>query len=115
MDEIKITCNGSRYIEIGKLKNFQGNLKELSEKEFEKLRKSILKHGFSFPVFVWKNNILDGHQRIFVTNRLLNEGYTIKDIPIVDIDAKDRTEAAEKLLFLNFYLNVPIFCRMPLD
>ena len=98
---IKITCKGQKYISIDKLKNFQGNLKELRKDELGKLQRSILKHGFSFPVFVWKNNMLDGHQRIFATKELLKEGYTISDIPIVEIMASDRSEAAEKLLFLN--------------
>ena len=98
---IKITCKGQQYIPLGKLKSFQGNLKELRSDEFEKLKRSILKYGFSFPVFVWKNNILDGHQRIYVTAELVKEGYAIGDIPAVEIDAKDETEAAEKLLMLN--------------
>ena len=98
---IKITCKGQQYIPLGKLKAFQGNLKELRPDEFEKLKRSILKYGFSFPVFVWKNNILDGHQRVFVTAELVKEGYQIGDIPAVEIDAKDETEAAEKLLMLN--------------
>ena len=98
---IKITCKGQQYIPLGKLKAFQGNLKELRPDEFEKLKRSILKYGFSFPVFVWKNNILDGHQRVFVTAELVKEGYQIGDIPAVEIEAKDETEAAEKLLMLN--------------
>ena len=98
---IKITCKGQQYIPLGKLKAFQGNLKELRPDEFEKLKRSILKYGFSFPVFVWKNNLLDGHQRVFVTAELVKEGYAIGDIPAVEIDAKDETEAAEKLLFIN--------------
>ena len=98
---IKITCKGQQYIPLGKLKAFQGNLKELRPDEFEKLKRSILKYGFSFPVFVWKNNILDGHQRVYVTAELVKEGYQIGDIPAVEIDAKDETEAAEKLLMLN--------------
>ena len=102
MKEIKITCRGQKYLSIDQLKTFQGDLKELSEDEFEKLKRSILKYGFSFPVFVWQDYMLDGHQRIFVVGKLVKEeGYAIGDIPVVEIDAKNKTEAAEKLLVLN--------------
>lgn len=99
--KIKITCKGSAYIPIDQLLNFQGNLKKLENSEFEKLKRSIEKYGFSFPVFVWKNNILDGHQRIFVVRKMLEDGHTIDDIPVVEIEAKNKKEAAEKLLLLN--------------
>jgi len=99
--EIPITCKGQKYVKIDVLKNFQGNLKELRKAELAKLKSSIIKHGFSFPVFVWGDQILDGHQRIFATKKLLKEGYKIGKIPVVEIEAKDRAEAAEKLLFLN--------------
>lgn len=98
---IKITCKGQKYYPIDKLKNFQGELKELRKDEFEKLKRSILKHGFSFPVFVWGDFLMDGHQRVFVVGKLLEDGYTIGDIPVVEIDAKNEKEAAEKLLLLN--------------
>ena len=99
---IKINCNGSREVSIDELLEFQGNLKSLDQKEYNKLKQSIIEYGFSFPVFVWDNNkILDGHTRIFVIRRLLKEGFSIGNIPVVDIQAKDQTEAKEKLLILN--------------
>lgn len=98
---IPITCKGSGYLPIEQLKNFQGNLKELSESDFEKIKISLLKYGFTFPVFVWKNNLLDGHQRMYVVKVLIEEGYEIGPIPIVEIMAKNKKEAAEKLLVLN--------------
>ena len=101
MKKIKITCKGQKYISINKLKDFQGNLKELGEEEFKKLKQAILNYGFSFPVFVWQNNILDGHQRLFIVRKLLEEGYTIDKIPVVEIEAANEQEAAEKLLLLN--------------
>lgn len=99
--KIEITCSGSKSLPIDDLKDFQGNLKTLPKAELEKLKRSIVNHGFSFPVFVWKKNILDGHQRIFATKKLLKEGYAIDDIPVVEIQAKDKKHAAQKLLLLN--------------
>ncbi len=59
----------------------QGNLKELSVPNFEKLKHSLLKHGISFPLFVWQhggiNYVLDGHQRDRVLRRMQEEGYEV--------------------------------------
>ncbi|MBU1170286.1 MAG: hypothetical protein KKD44_12045, partial [Proteobacteria bacterium] len=101
MPEINITCKGSKYMSLDQLKNFQGNLKTLPESELDKLKRSILKHGFSFPVFIWNDSILDGHQRTFAVRNLIKEGYTIDPIPVVEIMAATKSEAAEKLLILN--------------
>lgn len=101
MEKIQITCKGSSSLPIEKLKDFQGNLKTLDDKEKQKIKNSIKKYGFSFPVFVWKNKILDGHQRLYVVNEMLQNGYVIEDIPIAEIEARNAKEAAEKLLILN--------------
>jgi len=100
--EILIKCKGNHYLPYSKLKTFQGNLKEMSKESAEKLRQSIIKHGWIAPIFIWnKNYILDGHGRLLVLEKLLQEGYKIKDLPIVDINAKTKKEAAEILLAIN--------------
>lgn len=99
--DIKITCKGTKYLPIDGLQAFQGNLKDLRAEELEKLKRSILRYGFSFPVFVWGDKILDGHQRVFAVRELLKEKHTIGKIPVVEIEAENETEAAEKLLILN--------------
>ena len=99
--KIPVTCKGSKTIGIDELINFQGNLKTLGKEEEEKIRRSILKYGFFSPVFVWGLSILDGHQRIFVVRQMLSEGYTIDQVPVVEIEARSSAEAAEKLLILN--------------
>ena len=96
--EIPITCEGTQYMPINQLENFQENLKELKEVNYNKLKKVIEKYGFSFPVFVWNNKIIDGHQRIFVIKKMMEEGYTIGDIPVVNIQARNEREAKEKIL-----------------
>jgi hypothetical protein len=101
--QIKIRCNAADGLEIDELEAFQGDLKTISDDELEKLKKSILKYGFSFPVFVWENKILDGHQRLKAVKQLVSDGYKIKDnkLPVVRIEAKNEKEAAEKLLLIN--------------
>ena len=99
---IAIKCKGNRYISHSELKTFQGNLKEMTKDNARKLRASILKHGWVAPVFVWnKKEILDGHGRLLVLAELLEEGYTIDKLPVVDIEAKTKKEAAEILLAIN--------------
>jgi hypothetical protein len=102
MPKIPIRCKGNRYLPYNQLKTFQGSLKELTKDNAEKLKRSILKFGWITPVFVWKKNcILDGHGRLLILSTLLNEGYTVDDLPVVDIQAKTKKEAAEILLAIN--------------
>ncbi len=101
--EIKVTCDGTDYIDYRELKPFQGNLKTLSDENLEKLKKSIIKYGFTVPAFIWDNGekyILDAHQRMKALDSLFHDGYKIPPIPVVYIEAKDGKEAKEKLLHI---------------
>ncbi len=105
MKKVKIECTGTESLALSKFTEMQGSLKDLSDDNYERLKKSILKYGFSFPMFVWKdkktNYIVDAHQRKKVLKRLEAEGYEIPALPTVFINAKDKKEAKEKLLQLN--------------
>ena len=107
---IVINCTGSDTIELHQLTEFQGELKERSAGDIDKIIKSIRKHGFSFPFFVWAhagengnyiNHVLDGHGRLEALKKLQSEGEEIPALPCVYISAKDEAEAKEKLLKLN--------------
>ena len=102
---IRITCSADNTIDWHELTEFQGELKSRTKEDVEKAKKSILKHGWSFPVFVWKdtgiNYVLDGHCRLLVLKELEKEGYLIPPLPMTEIFCKDRAEAKEKLLKLN--------------
>ncbi|MDI6756424.1 MAG: hypothetical protein QME32_00210, partial [Endomicrobiia bacterium] len=100
--KIPIRCKGNRYVPRGTLKTFQGNLKELSIINAEKLKASIIEHGWIAPIFIWnENEILDGHGRLLVLDELLKEGHTIDDLPVVDIEARTKKQAAKILLAIN--------------
>ena len=105
MKTIKITCDGTDYVDYKTLTPFQGHLKILSEENLEKLKKSIIKYGFTVPAFIWqsgkKKYILDAHQRQLALASLFEDGYNIPNIPIVYIKAKNKTEAKEKLLHIS--------------
>lgn len=82
----------------------QEDLKTITEENKNKLKKSILKHGFSYPIFVWEDEqenkiyILDGHQRRIVMEEFKEEGYSIPQLPVVFIPADDIQDAKQKLL-----------------
>lgn len=100
--EVAIRCTGAAVISINQLTDFQGKLKKLSEESYIRLKQSILSLGFSFPVIAWKYRnktfILDAHQRVATLRRMQTEGYSIPELPVVWVEAKDQQEAARKLL-----------------
>ena len=98
---IPIRCKGTATMPLTSLQNFQGNLKDLREPEYKKLRKSIEKYGFRFPIFVWGNFILDGHQRIFTIQKMVGEGWSIDSIPVVEIEADSEKEAKALVLLIS--------------
>lgn len=85
------------------MQNLQGNLKELPKESALKLRNSILKKGFLYPIFVWENKedaqiyIIDGHQRHKVLSDLKEDGYKIPQLPVIFIPAESMQEAKENL------------------
>ena len=78
------------------------SFKDLSQKNFDKLSNSFNVHGFITPYFVWKYKgkhfILDGHQRSRVLSTLEPNGL---EVPYILIDAKNKQEAAKKLLAID--------------
>jgi hypothetical protein len=77
----------------------QGDLKDLTETGYKKLKNVIERRGFSYPVYVWEDenkllHLLDGHQRQRVLNR---EGWN-EPIPYLKVPAKDLQEAMARLL-----------------
>lgn len=102
---IQIKCKTQDTLDLSQLVEFQGNLKERENADYEKIERSIKKHGFSFPFFVWKhdgtNHVLDGHGRIGALNRMVASGEKIPPLPVVFVDCKDEAEAKEILLKLN--------------
>ena len=102
---IKIRCNAENTLELAELTEFQGGLKQRTDIDYDKIKLSICKYGFSFPFFVWKNGsknyLLDGHGRFATLCKMQKDGYTIPPLPVVYVSCKDKKEAKEKLLRLN--------------
>jgi hypothetical protein len=99
---IRIECEGSHVMDIADMRPFQGNLKQLDEVDYLKLRGQIVDNGFSFPISVWHNDnsyyLIDGHQRQRVLLKMREEGWEVPLIPIVMVRAKSFDQAKRKLL-----------------
>jgi DNA modification methylase len=80
-------------------------LKERTDIDYDKIKLSICKFGFSFPFFIWKsgnkNYLIDGHGRFATLCKMQKDGYIIPPLPVVYIQCKNKTEAKQKLLRLN--------------
>ena len=103
MPRLKISCEGATVLPLSSLIEFQGNLKPLSKENFAKLRRTIERKGFSFPVSVWQapdgiNYILDGHQRLRIVRSLAEDGWDIPEIPVNLCQADSLKDAKERLL-----------------
>jgi hypothetical protein len=103
MSEIKIKVLDSGHLELNQLVHFQGELKSLSDENFNKLKNEIINKGFRYPFFIWKspegkNNIIDGHQRLRVLMVLEQEGFVVPPLPVVYLDAQDEAEARDMVL-----------------
>ena len=102
---IQIACETKDTLELAELTELQGGLKERTDVDYDKIKLSIIKFGFSFPLFVWKsgktNYLCDGHGRFATLCKMQKDGYIIPPLPVVYIQCKNKTEAKQKLLRLN--------------
>lgn len=105
LSAIEIKCETKDRLNIAEMTELQGALKARTDIDYDKIKLSIIKYGFSFPFFVWndgkKNYILDGHGRFATLCKMQKDGYDIPDLPVVYVDCKDKNEAKQKLLRLN--------------
>ena len=105
-------------IDYRKIIPIQGDLKDLTETNYQKLKKSIEQNGFKIPAFLWKPARneevmidgaavtiqkgsfynLDSHQRIRV---LTKENATPREIPYVLIHAENFMDAKKTLLLIS--------------
>lgn len=102
---MEVKCKTQHTLPLEELTEFQGNLKERDSVDVGKIIKSIRKHGFSFPFFVWNhdaiNHVLDGHGRLLALKQMAKDGENIPELPIVYVDCRDEADAKELLLKLN--------------
>lgn len=108
--EVKIKSKGAAYAPLDEFIWFQGDLKNLPEENYEKLKKQIIELGFSEPVTVWidgeKLKLLNGHQRVLTLQKMRDDGWRIPHIPYSVVEAKDENEAKRKVLSLTSQFGV---------
>lgn len=104
---IEIKCTTQDHLNLAEMTELQGTLKERTDIDYDKIKLSIIKYGFSFPMFIWrdkkdkKNYLCDGHGRFATLCKMQKDGYEIPGLPVVYVDCKDKNEAKQKLLRLN--------------
>lgn len=102
---ISIKCDCKDFLKLEDMTVMQGGLKERTDIDYDKIKLSICKFGFSFPFFIWKsgktNYLIDGTGRHSCLLRMQEEGYIIPDLPVVYISCKNKKDAKQKLLRLN--------------
>lgn len=97
--EIKDKVGNLVYKPLSSLKAFQGGLKELPPEEYEKLKNSFLANGNIAPFYVWKDNLLDGHQRLYTLSKLQEAGVEMPEkYPCVEIQATSLKQAKKYVL-----------------
>lgn len=102
MSQVELAIGAQISLDIDELNYFQGDLKDLSFQNYERLKRLILKHKFAFAPHVWHFDnkwwILDGHQRYRVLKKMKEEGSTIPKIPCTQVHAHDYKSAKELVL-----------------
>lgn len=95
-------------IDYHKVKPLQGDLKDLTESNYNKLLNRLKKRGFRIPLFIWLEQgifgegeiykhywLMDGHQRQRV---MIREDIHPYQVPYILIEASTLQEAKEMLL-----------------
>jgi len=97
---VQIKCKGSRLVPLDSLEIIQGGLKDLSDENYDKLRRRIEAKGFDAPLFVWGTKILDGTQRFRVLGKMIDDGWSLPGgmVPVCDVEADSLDEAKDRLL-----------------
>lgn len=102
MKTVEIAGLKLEHLDIDSLVIIQGDLKELSQAEYLKLRKEILKNRFNDPFQVWDDDgnkkIISGTQRKKTLLQMREEGYSVPKVPCLVVQADNEKQAREMLL-----------------
>ena len=104
MNTINITCKTNDSLNLADMTELQGGLKARTDIDYDKIKLSIIKFGFSFPflsgmtvIKITFLTVMAGLQHC----KMQKDGYEIPDLPVVFVECKDKKEAKQKLLRLN--------------
>lgn len=104
--EVNVKIESKDYVRLEDLVIMQGNLKSLSEENYQKLKLQILDEGFISPFHVWNDNgefkLLDGTQRKITLDRMREEGIGMPEkFPCIMIKARNKNHAARLILAIS--------------
>lgn len=83
------------------IKDFEFNqLKDNLNRDVSKLKNSIVNNGFSYPFYIWSGHrfVIDGTGRYLALSQLEKDGYSISELPVVEIEAGTLKEAKRLVL-----------------
>jgi ParB-like chromosome segregation protein Spo0J len=103
MEEIRVKIKGLVNLKLEQLNEFQEDIKELLEPDYQAFKAAILAEGFDFSPAVFQDGddqwwLLDGHQRKRTLQLMEAEGYRIPLIPCVETEADDLDHARRMVL-----------------
>lgn len=84
--------------DVGTFLSWEFNTLKDQKRDVTKLKNAIKKSGWSFPVIVWNNFVIDGAGRKKAVEELIKEGNQIPEIPYVEIEAENLQDAKAKAL-----------------
>lgn len=90
-----------KTIPWAELKTYEFNdLKDSKTRDISKLKNAIVNNGFCFPLYLWSGHryVIDGNGRNLALSELESAGYSICDLPIVEIEAENKREAKKLVL-----------------
>ena len=102
VETIRVNIKGVVNLRLEDLNEFQEDIKDLPEENYQKLKAGILADGFNFSPHVFFDAdqrawILDGHQRKTALARMREEGFEIPIIPCLEVEA-DSLEHARRMV-----------------
>lgn len=102
--DIRIKCEGASKVSLASLIPFQGNLKTLTEENYEKFKGDIIRHGLVETINVWPSEkgplIANGHMRLYTLKGMIEEGFSCNEIPVSYCYPESEKEFAEIILSL---------------
>ena len=101
MKGIKNNVISEKTVSWGELKAYEFNsLKQADNRDISKLKNAIVNSGFNFPFYLWHGHryVIDGNGRNLALMELEAEGYQIPDLPVIEIQADNKTQAKKLVL-----------------
>jgi len=96
-------CQNVKYLSLDSITPLVEDFRKINKTNSNKLREAFKHEGFLFPLYVWKNGkatfIIDGVNRWKALKDLVADGWEVKQVPVVFVEAKNRREAKKRVAY----------------